>query len=61
MISVVITKHNDEYSGIEFNGHAGYADSGEDIVCAAVSVLVINTFNAIERFTDDAFNSDYDE
>ena len=38
------------------NGHAGYADHGQDIVCSAVSVLVINTFNSIERFTDDAFN-----
>ena len=55
MISVVITKHNDKYSGIEFNGHAEYADPGQDIVCAAVSVLVINTFNSIEKFTDDDF------
>ncbi len=30
-----------------------YADSGQDIVCAAASVLVINTMNSIEEFTED--------
>ena len=56
MISVIISRHNDEYKGVSLEGHAGYADKGQDIVCAAVSVLVINTFNSIERFTDDAFS-----
>ena len=56
MISVVITKHNDRYVSVALDGHAGYADAGQDIVCAAVSVLVINTFNSIERFTDDDFS-----
>ena len=34
-------------------GHAGYAEHGEDIVCAAVSTLTINTLNAIEAFTNE--------
>ena len=38
-------------------GHAGYAEPGQDIVCAAVSALVINTINAIEAFTEDDFAS----
>ena len=29
-------------------GHAEYGDSGEDIVCAAISALVINTANSLE-------------
>lgn len=37
--------------GFTVIGHADYAAKGEDIVCAAVSVLVINTCNAIEKFT----------
>ena len=37
-------------------GHAGYADAGSDIICAAVSVLVFNTLNAIESYTDDTMN-----
>ncbi len=31
-----------------------FADAGKDVVCAAVSVLVINTINGIEQFTEDA-------
>ncbi len=47
--------------GFNLSGHAGYADSGEDVVCAAVSVLVINTLNSLERFTEDCFSLDSDE
>lgn len=38
--------------GFRAAGHAGMAESGQDIVCAAASVLMINTLNAIERYTD---------
>ena len=38
--------------GFRVFGHAGFAEHGSDIVCAAVSVLVINTVNAVERFTE---------
>ena len=43
-------------NSIRVEGHAGYADKGQDIVCAAVSMLVINTINSIERFTEDVFD-----
>jgi len=33
--------------GFEVSGHAGYADSGEDIVCAAVSSAVQLSANAL--------------
>ena len=36
-----------EQASIEVKGHAGYAKRGEDIVCAAISVLTINTINSI--------------
>lgn len=42
-----------EILGFQTIGHAGYARSGEDIVCAAVSALVLNTLNSIELFTED--------
>lgn len=48
MTTVVIFKSNGTYKGFTCTGHAGFAPSGKDIVCAAVSVLVINTINAIE-------------
>ena len=41
-------------------GHAGYAESGSDIVCAAASVLAQNAVNSIEQFTED-INEDLGE
>ena len=38
--------------GFESLGHAGYAEQGEDIVCAALSVLVINTLNSPDKGED---------
>lgn len=40
-----------EYQGFTCDGHAGYANYGEDIVCASISVLVINTINSLEQIT----------
>ena len=34
---------------ITVDGHSGFADSGEDIVCAAVSSTVWMTINGIEK------------
>lgn len=54
MIKVTIYKTDrHEYVGFDAKGHAGFADEGMDIVCAAASALIINTINAIERYTDD--------
>ena len=50
-----------ECVGFRVLGHAGYAEAGEDIVCAAISILVINTMNAIEQFTDAKFSQTADE
>lgn len=54
MIKVTIYKTDrHEYVGFDAQGHAGFADEGMDIVCAAASALIINTLNAIERYTSD--------
>ena len=58
MITVEIRKSNGEDVGFSSNGHAGYAEEGYDIICAAVSVLTVNTINSIEKFTDDAFKAE---
>ena len=50
-----------EYQGFVCNGHAGYADYGEDIVCASISVLVINTINSLEQITGEKMNVEADE
>ena len=41
-----------KYWGFEIEGHAGYAEEGEDIICSAVSVLALNTANSIEALTN---------
>ena len=62
MIKVTIYKTGGhEYTGFDLAGHAGFDESGRDIVCAAVSALVINTINSIERFTDDETSCVSDE
>ncbi|MBD8941929.1 MAG: ribosomal-processing cysteine protease Prp [Clostridiales bacterium] len=62
MINVTIYKDSsDQFVGFEFDGHAEADEYGRDIVCAAASVLSINTINSIEEFTDDAFECNSDE
>ncbi|MCI8579146.1 MAG: ribosomal-processing cysteine protease Prp [Dorea sp.] len=54
MIHVTIYQNKrKEYTGFKTYGHAGFSDKGQDIVCAAASVLIINTVNAIEQFAED--------
>ena len=38
---------------IAVQGHAGYAESGKDIVCVGVSALLQNTVKSILDLTDD--------
>ena len=50
-----------EYKGFTCDGHAGFADYGEDIVCAAISALVINTINSLEQITGEQIQVETDE
>ena len=61
MISITIFKDQEQYRGIRCSGHAGFEQAGKDIVCAAVSMLVINTINGIDQFTEDAYALDSKE
>ena len=58
MIRVTVKKRNGSYVSLTSKGHAGYADEGYDIISAAVSVLIINTVNSIETFTDDIIEAE---
>jgi len=62
MIDVTVFRNGKkEYTGFKVSGHANYAENGHDIVCASVSILVTNTINAIDAYTDDEFNLESDE
>ena len=56
MITIKVRKKNGSYEEFISKGHAGYAEAGQDIVCAAVSALIITTVNSLEKFTDDKFD-----
>ncbi|MGN0243890.1 MAG: ribosomal-processing cysteine protease Prp [Lachnospiraceae bacterium] len=62
MVRITVFRNsNRDFVKFQTNGHAGYADSGQDIVCSAVSVLVLNTINSIEVFTDVHFAAEVTE
>ncbi len=61
MIRVLVKKQNKRITGFHIEGHSGYADAGEDIICAAVSALAVNCVNSMEEFTEDDFVLESDE
>ncbi|MDK2807584.1 MAG: uncharacterized protein PWP24_317 [Clostridiales bacterium] len=62
MITITVKKNQSGvYNGLCVKGHADYDVYGKDIVCAAVSVLVINTINSIETFTKDVLQVNTEE
>ena len=57
MVTTTLLVKQDSYVGFHTVGHAGEADialPGQDLVCAAVSVLTQNTANALEFFLGEA-------
>lgn len=59
-MTTVTVGYKEHIVSIEAEGHAGFADHGEDIVCAAISVLMQTAVNSliavagIEQFIFDA-------
>ncbi len=53
MTKVIFYQKDEHVYRFRVEGHAGFAEHGEDVVCAAISMLVINTLNAIETYTDE--------
>lgn len=47
MIKATFKKNNGSFIEYEVNGHAYYAEPGEDIVCAGVSTLFITITNQL--------------
>ena len=61
MIRFKVSKSDGYYTGFTCEGHAGYAEEGQDIICSAVSALTINTVNSIDALTEDAFSVEQSE
>ena len=59
MIEVDIYKDSMGFvSGCKIAGHAGHAETGQDIVCSAVSVLAYTTASAIQQLLKFQLNGD---
>ena len=48
MTKVVFYRRDGVFYGFEEQGHTGYGDSGEDILCAALSAMTMFLLNTIE-------------
>lgn len=48
MTKITFFKRNGVYYGFKETGHSGYADAGQDIVCAALSAMTMLIVNTIE-------------
>ena len=53
MKAAVYRDSKGDIRGFQISGHSDYNPDGEDILCAAVSVLTTNCINSIEKFTQD--------
>lgn len=61
MVNYEFLKQNNKIIGFRTNGHAMYAEHGEDPVCAGISILTINTMNYIDEHTEDDMEYSLDE
>ena len=57
MTTITFYKSNGIYYGFEEQGHTGYGESGDDVLCAALSAMTMLIINAIE--VSYAANVDY--
>lgn len=48
MTKVVFYRSNGNFYGFEENGHSGYGEAGDDVLCAALSAMTMLIVNAIE-------------
>lgn len=56
MTTVRLIKEGDKVVGFDVSGHSGYAESGSDIICAAISSAV----GLAETIINDSFHADAD-
>ena len=54
MTTIIIEKSSESYKSVTCMGHAGRKRLWfeKDLVCASISVLVINTLNALDQLTE---------
>ena len=48
MTKIVFFRSNGIYYGFEEQGHTGYGDAGDDVLCAALSAMTMLIINTVE-------------
>ncbi len=61
MISVTRQMAGDRIVGFTYDGHADYADYGQDIVCSAVTAQLMMAYNGLETVLGIPLDLDMDE
>lgn len=56
MIRIDVKLHQGLIQELLVRGHAGYAESGKDLVCAGVSCIMYGTYNALVELSKDGFS-----
>ena len=49
MITAVLYQEGKDLTGCRLKGHSGWAEAGQDIVCAGVSILASSCVNTLEN------------
>ncbi len=63
MVEVDVYRHNEKVIKIKSLGHANYGSYGNDVVCSAISVYLINTVNTLTeilKLGDDKIQYDFE-
>ena len=61
MTTITFYKTNGIYYGFEEQGHTGFAESGEDILCSALSAMTMLIINTVEVAYASSIDYDIDE
>ena len=61
MTKIVFFRSGGVYYGFEEQGHTGYADAGNDVLCAALSAMTMLLINTIECSYDSIVDYTIDE
>lgn len=53
---MIKVKYNTTKNLLTIKGHAGYAEAGEDIICASASMIYYNLLAMLRQYPDKAFS-----
>lgn len=58
MVQIKLAERRGIIVSLSASGHAGYAEIGQDLVCAGVSCITIGTNNALEELAGGTFQTE---